>query len=235
MSTSLQHIAIVGRGNVGHHLQVAWSSHLQVSTVGRDLKIPADCDLIVVCVPDDHTLEVIRALPLNIPVAHTAGAITLSDRPHSGVLYPLYSFSKTGSVEMANVPFLIEANSEFLKQQLFELATLLSDQCFELSSQKRKLLHISAVLVNNFTNHLYTIAFDHAKKHELPEAALYAIMKQGPEKAIAQGPAQAQTGPARRGDWGTIEEHLNHLDNPELKELYRLLSERIYKHHNHEL
>jgi predicted short-subunit dehydrogenase-like oxidoreductase (DUF2520 family) len=50
------------------------------------------------------------------------------------------------------------------------------------------------------------------------------------EKVQQQFPADAQTGPAIRGDQKTILNHLQMLKNePELEQLYRLLSQGIIK------
>jgi predicted short-subunit dehydrogenase-like oxidoreductase (DUF2520 family) len=44
------------------------------------------------------------------------------------------------------------------------------------------------------------------------------------------GPDQALTGPAARGDLGTIERHLEALrDDPELQAIYRALADRAMK------
>jgi len=59
---------------------------------------------------------------------------------------------------------------------------------------------------------------------------LFAIMKQGPDKAIAMGPKAAQTGPAVRGDKKTIDAHLERIRDTEVQRLYTLLSASIAKH-----
>ena len=113
---------------------------------------------------------------------------------------------------------------------LTRIARTLSFRIFNVNSAGRNHLHVSAVMVNNFTNHLYTLAFEHAKEFNLPVETLYAIMNQGPSKAIALGPKSAQTGPASRGDKQTIAAHIEKISDPEVKQLYTLLSESITKH-----
>ena len=226
------HIAIVGSGNVGHHLQKALEGIATVHSVGRDLKVPEACEVIMVCVPDDSVVKVCEQLPENKLIVHTAGAVPMQDNNRSGVFYPLYSFSKEADVNWSKIPILIEANSAEDLSLLKELATQLTEKVFEVSSAGRNQLHVSAVLVNNFTNHLYTLAFDHAKQHNVPVETLFAIMRQGPEKAIQLGPINAQTGPAIRGDQSTIEAHLSKIQDEELKTLYQLLSDSIHNTHN---
>jgi len=226
------HIAIVGSGNVGHHLQKALKGIATVHSVGRDLTVPEACEVIMVCVPDDSVIKVCEQLPENKLIVHTAGAVPMQDNNRSGVFYPLYSFSKEADVNWSKIPILIEANSAEDLSLLKELATQLTEKVFEVSSAGRNQLHVSAVLVNNFTNHLYTLAFDHAKQHNVPVETLFAIMRQGPEKAIQLGPINAQTGPAIRGDQSTIEAHLSKIQDEELKTLYQLLSDSIHNTHN---
>ena len=226
------HIAIVGSGNVGHHLQKALEGIATVHSVGRDLTVPEACEIVMVCVPDDSVARVCEQLPENKLVVHTAGAVPMQGNNRSGVFYPLYSFSKDAEVNWSQIPILLEANSAEDLSLLKELATQLTEKVFEVSSAGRNQLHVSAVLVNNFTNHLYTLAFDHAKQHNVPVETLFAIMRQGPEKAIQLGPINAQTGPAIRGDQSTIEAHLSKIQDEELKTLYQLLSDSIHNKHN---
>jgi predicted short-subunit dehydrogenase-like oxidoreductase (DUF2520 family) len=226
------HIAIVGSGNVGHHLQKALEGIATIHSVGRDLKVPEACEIVMVCVPDDSVARVCEQLPENKLVVHTAGAVPMQGNNRSGVFYPLYSFSKDAKVNWSQIPILLEANSAEDLSLLKELATQLTEKVFEVSSAGRNQLHVSAVLVNNFTNHLYTLAFDHAKQHNVPVETLFAIMRQGPEKAIQLGPINAQTGPAIRGDESTIAAHLSKIEDDQLKALYLLLSDSIHNTHN---
>ena len=57
-------------------------------------------------------------------------------------------------------------------------------------------------------------------------------MKQ-PVKCMNQNSKQAQTGPAVRYDENVINKHLEMLaDEPEMQELYQLVSENIHRLHN---
>ena len=230
MSESRPHIAIVGQGNLGQHLASGLQNAFQITTHGRALDIPASAEVIIVCVPDDATAQVCAALPQGALIVHTAGAVPMVETPRSGVLYPLYSFTKGAAVNWAQVPFLLEAHSNEDLAILTNIAKALSPLTYEVNSAGRNQLHVSAVMVNNFTNHLYTLAFAHAKEHNLPVETLFAIMKQGPDKAIAMGPQAAQTGPAARGDQKTIDAHLERISDPEVQRLYTLLSASIAKY-----
>ena len=55
------------------------------------------------------------------------------------------------------MPLCLEAEYETDLQELKNLAKDLSDNVFEISSEQRKSLHVAAVFVSNFVNHMYHI------------------------------------------------------------------------------
>jgi len=164
-------------------------------------------------------------------VAHTAGALPIQSGTRSGVFYPLYSFTKNAALNWSEVPILIEAKTKEDEAVLRTIASCLTQHIFDIPSNKREKLHAAAVMVNNFTNHLYTLAYEHAAQHELPVEILHAIMRQGPGKAIDLGPKKAQTGPALRFDTPTLEKHMDSIKDQDVQTLYKLLSASIQKHH----
>ena len=224
-------VYIVGKGNVGHHIFAGLKEHLDVQFLERGQVNVPDAAVVIVAVPDQWTLEVCAGFAPEVLVVHTAGAVEMPEGGRRGVFYPLYSFTKDVALNWAEVPLLLESSVEEDLQVLEGLAHLLTDKVYHISTAQREKLHVAAVKVNNFTNHLYTLAFDYAEDHGVPVEVLYPIMRQGPEKAIELGPHHAQTGPAKRGDWNTIEKHLAHLSNEEAKVLYKLLSESIANWH----
>ena len=230
MPVSRPHIAVVGHGNLGQHLVSGLQSAFHVTVLDRNAKVPEDIDVVIVCVPDDAVKTVCESLPQERFIIHTAGAVPLHNSQRSGVLYPLYSFTKEDEIDWNQIPLLLEATSNEDLALLTRIARTLSLKTFHISSEGRNHLHVSAVMVNNFTNHLYTLAFEHANEFNLPVETLFAIMNQGPSKAIALGPQAAQTGPASRGDQQTVAAHIERISDPEVKQLYTLLSESITKH-----
>jgi predicted short-subunit dehydrogenase-like oxidoreductase (DUF2520 family) len=98
------------------------------------------------------------------------------------------------------------------------------------TSEQRKKAHVAAVFANNFTNALYTIAEDILEKNNLPGDLLLPLMEGHWNNLRQQPAAKLQTGPAVRNDQSTIQNHLQQLDTqPEQAEVYRLLTEFIYK------
>ena len=224
-------IAIIGKGNLGTHLFNGLLAQHSPYFVDRDLRLRTTTDLAIVCVVDDQVSKVCAALPKHILVAHTAGALPIQSGTRSGVFYPLYSFTKDAALNWSQVPFLIEAKTKQDEAMLRAIASCLTQRIFHVPSEKREKLHAAAVMVNNFTNHLYTLAYEHAGQNDLPVEILHAIMRQGPDKAIELEPKKAQTGPAVRFDTPTIEKHMASITDTDVQDLYRLLSASIQKHH----
>ena len=57
---------------------------------------------------------------------------------------------------------------------------------------------------------------------------MFSLLRETLEKSIENGPDNAQTGPAVRGDISTIKKHLNLLSfSPELSQIYQCLTKSI--------
>ncbi len=219
-------VALIGKGNLGHHLYEGLRNHVSIEWYGKDYPKTIDADLILVAVPDTEVLKVCNSFK-NQLIAHTAGSVKLPNTSRAAVFYPLYSFTKAQDIDWLKVPLLLETARKEDEGLLHELAQLLTKKIFWISSEQRENLHAAAVLVNNFTNHLYTLASDHCTAYDLPFEVLHPIMNQGPAKAIESTPLEAQTGPAKRGDQNTMDKHLLQLKNDKLRELYVLMSNSI--------
>ena len=98
-----------------------------------------------------------------------------------------------------------------------------------MSSEERRILHVSAVFACNFTNHLLTISKRILDAEHLEFDLLKPLIRETIRKALeAPDPAVVQTGPARRGDQQIIEKHLDYLERyPAWQGIYEILSESI--------
>jgi predicted short-subunit dehydrogenase-like oxidoreductase (DUF2520 family) len=126
-----------------------------------------------------------------------------------------------------DLPICIEAEDEKDKITLFNLAKGLGALPYEINSSQREVLHLTAVFINNFGNHLINIGNKIAKSNNIPFEILNPIILETAKKAIAQGPEKSQTGPAIRNDENTIKKHLDLLENTQYKELYLNLTASI--------
>ncbi|MEZ4901213.1 MAG: Rossmann-like and DUF2520 domain-containing protein [Spirosomataceae bacterium] len=204
----------------------------------------SSAELLILAMPDDALADVIShiVLPENCMVVHTSGTKTLieldslisiySDVPaQTGVFYPLQTFSKEVPIDFADIPMCIEASNPQAEQVLIQLAHDISNVVYLVSSEERRILHVAAVFACNFTNHLLSIAERLLRAENLTFDLLKPLIQETIRKALeVPNPAMVQTGPARRGDLQTIDQHLKYLEQyPQWQGLYEVLSESIRK------
>lgn len=253
MKDSIKSISFIGSGNVATHLALALQSKgcsiLEVFSPNaehaqkfakrfscKQLKQVADLnivvDLLIITIPDAKVESVANQLPkVRGIVAHTSG-ITEMDSLQAcrnyGVLYPLQTFTRDREMDILDTPFCIEGATEVVGVKLFKLAQEISSRVQYINSEERKKLHLAAVFVSNFSNHLYSVSHDFLQSQELDFTLLLPLIRETAAKVQDILPADAQTGPARRNDQLTIKMHLEMLDNsPFNANLYRLFSEQI--------
>lgn len=221
-------IAIIGSGNMGTQL----SHGLKAIGVNCQIyvRIPKDTshyaidslstqayDVIVLAVNDSSISNVAEQLSLlnlsDTCIIHTSGATPLSTLtdlglPHCGVLWPPQSIRKDHDLDWSQVPVCIESSTEVSKAMVSKLAHMLSTKVFEINTGQRLKLHLGAVLVNNFTNHLFVKAHELMQEEGLPYELLLPIINETFQKLNQDPPILQQTGPAIRHDQVTIDRHL---------------------------
>ena len=254
----IQQVSMIGAGNVAHHMSLAlhqagvrivqvYSRNIEKAKALGDLvsagalNDPAllkPVDLVIVAVSDQAIPEVItmlsRFLPADSLVVHTSGAtpsaLIASHFSRYGVFYPPQTFSIHREVSFREVPICIHAGNETDMHELELLGKRIGGSVHQLDDSQRQWLHLTAVVVNNFPNHLYAIAEQVLKDHGLPFDLLKPLILETARKVQDHSPADMQTGPARRGDQATIDSHLHLLEvYPQLKEVYETLTESIGK------
>ena len=147
-----------------------------------------------------------------------------------GVFYPMQTFSKQREVKFQEVPFFVEAKRPEDVELLKAVAATLSEKVYEASSEQRKSLHLAAVFICNFTNHMYALAAELLKKYNLPFDVMLPLIDETARKVHELEPKTAQTGPAIRYDENVIGNHLRMLaDDPAMQRLYELLSRSIHE------
>lgn len=232
-------IAIIGRGNVASHLFTAIKEKMPVCLVNPHTleDLPANPEIILISVTDSAINEVVEKLPdTSAIIAHTAGSVKMEavkgKSPHYGVFYPLQTFTKNVKLDYSQIPVFIEASSPIASAKLKDLARCFSTHVHEADSETRKKLHLASVFACNFTNALADIADSLLKENGLDFSTLSPLLQQTVEKLQNLPPHEAQTGPAVRGDFKIINNHLSMLDNhPELQQIYSMLSDYILKKH----
>ncbi len=163
-------------------------------------------------------------------VVHTSGSVALSElssKNRKGVFYPLQTFSKNKAVNFKEIPICLEAENETDYQTLELIGKSISDKIFNINSEQRKALHVAAVFVCNFSNHLYQIGNEICDQNNIPFEVLHPLIMETAAKIKTLSPSEAQTGPAKRNDTQTINTHLNFLRNETQKEIYKILTKSI--------
>ena len=254
-----KNVVLIGAGHVAFHLGKALkrSGNKLVLLINRDEKkgerlafelgckfssdftaIPEETDVVIIAVKDDAIGEVAGKIfcPGKV-VAHTSGSVPMSalsdcsDR--LGVFYPLQTMHRSFEVNMNEVPFCIEGNSNWNEGMLLELARSISENVQVLSSEQRKITHIAAVFACNFTNHFYALSEDILEKNGMSINILKPLIKKTADNVVTDHPKTLQTGPAKRNDTKVMNQHLEVLEklSPELKKLYSDLSDSIIQMH----
>lgn len=247
-------ISIIGSGNVATNLAHAFdrAGHdiLQVISANSErAKQLANCfgayygnsissvdlnaDFIIICVNDESYFNVLEDLPKGLKpiICHTSGPVSMdviSDyAPNFGVFYPLQSLRKEKYIDFFDVPIFIEGNSTNVRENLMNLADTISNKISEVSSFEREKYHLAAVFANNFTNLMYTLSHKYLEDESLDFQNLIPIIKETANRLADDKPESWQTGPAKRGDTATMQKHIDMLEDPRLKEIYKQLSDYI--------
>lgn len=214
----IDRIKVVG---VGGRVGSAVSARLAERGVRVDAPDP---ELVLLCVPDRAIAEVAAAIPPGPWVAHVSGATPLTALdPHERrfSMHPLQSFSRARGPEQLDGAYAaVAAESETARDVGFRLAEMLGLRPFELGDRSRATYHAGAAFASNYLVTLRALAGSLLEAAGAPPEALDPLMR-----GVIDGGFEL-TGPIARGDWETVERHLEAIRDarPELEELYRVLA-----------
>ncbi|WP_394353234.1 Rossmann-like and DUF2520 domain-containing protein [Limnovirga soli] len=253
MNTKDMNVVIIGSGNVATVLAklIKHAGHTITEIISRDIthastlagevnaiaknditQISTDADMYIMAVADSAIATIAEKLNINKGiVVHTSGAVPMQVLSASGsgygVLYPLQSLRKENNF-IPEIPLLIAGNDETVVGTIRNFAKSLSANVSVAGNQERLQLHIAAVIVSNFTNHLYTLTADYCAAEKINFGLLLPLIQEVANRLSYSQPAQMQTGPAIRNDNSTIEKHLAVLATyPALAGLYAQLTKSI--------
>ena len=248
-------VVIIGSGNVasvmgrlinknGHQVIQVISRHIDHAKMladelhcpysGSNDEVDKTADVYIVAVSDGALYELNKSFHIgNKLILHTAGSVlkdVLKDiSVNYGVIYPLQSLRKEMEYT-GDIPLLIDGNSEETITLVEDFARTISDKVVKASDEERLKLHVAAVIVSNFTNHLYALAEEFCEKENVDFKLLAPLIKATVVRVQDHSPASVQTGPAIRNDIFTLDKHLRLLANyPRLKYVYLKLTDSIMK------
>jgi predicted short-subunit dehydrogenase-like oxidoreductase (DUF2520 family) len=246
-------ITLIGSGNVATVLGKLFlqAGHTIVQVCGRNEKevkqlagilqagwcvdlnaITPHADLYILAVSDSAVSTVAAQLKLDKKlVVHTAASVSkdvlATCSKNYGIIYPLQSLRKEMDA-IPPIPLLVDGNTEDDCTLIYDIATSISTTVQKVSDEQRLKLHVAAVIVSNFTNHLYALAQAYCEKETLDFKLLLPLIQSIAERLQYFNAAEVQTGPAIRNDLPTINRHLEVLkDHPELAELYKIFTKSI--------
>ena len=240
-------VMLIGSGNVATHLFQAFSKATEVEVVQvysrtisndfpksiqtSDFTQILEADVYIISVSDNAIAEVSNQLLFeNRLVVHTSGSTdfeVLNPKNKRGVFYPLQTFSKNKTVDFSEIPICLETENTLDFEMLEKLAKSISKSVNKIDGKQRKALHVSAVFVCNFVNHLYEIGNEICAENNIPFEILQPLIGETAQKIKTLSPKEAQTGPAVRHDSKTIEKHIDFLTDESRKELYKILTKSI--------
>jgi predicted short-subunit dehydrogenase-like oxidoreductase (DUF2520 family) len=214
----VQTIRIIGSGRVGSAVAA------RLRERGFDLREDG-ADLVLLCVPDRVIAEVAAEIPVGPWIGHTSGATELSALdPHERRfgLHPLQSFTHARGPEQLDGAYAaVTAESDEAREVGFWFAQELGLEPFALDDSERVLYHAGAVVAASYLVALHQAAADLVRAAGAPPKALLPLMRRVIDNDFEL------TGPAVRGDWATVEAHLEAIRErlPELEPLYRALAD----------
>ncbi len=252
-----QSVSFIGAGNLAWHLAPALDNigysvkevysrkpksakELTTRLYQAEVKTTLDfststSQIFILAVSDDAIKPIAQdiILPDDALLIHTSGSQPLSvlgyaATPHIGVFYPLQTFSKAKKVDFKNIPIFIECETEEAEAVCLKMAKHISNDVKKIGSKERKALHVAAVFASNFANHMLTISKDILHQNKLSFELLKPLIAETLNKGLEIDPENAQTGPAKRGDFEILDNHLEFLSYDEsLTSIYKLISQHI--------
>jgi predicted short-subunit dehydrogenase-like oxidoreductase (DUF2520 family) len=209
-------ITVIGAGRVG--------SAVAARLRERGVDVRPDGELRLLCVPDTAIAQVARGIARGPWVAHVSGATPLAALdPHSRrfSVHPLQTFTLTrGSEQLDGAWAAVTAEHDVALARARWLAEILGLRAFELADGARSLYHAGAAIASNYLVTLYRAAARLFEDAGAPPEALVPLMRRTIENGFEL------TGPIARGDWATLDRHLDAIreSEPELEEMYNALA-----------
>ena len=192
-----------------------------------------EADVCLIAVSDSAIAGIADQVSLcDTMLIHTAGAVALDSIQKTAkdcaVLWPVYSILKSNMPDHRNIPCAWEASTKKAEAYVQSVGHAISDVLFEAKYEQRKWLHLSAVIGNNFINHLMAIDEQICAENDLPFSILTPIIEQTFERIKHASPKKLQTGPAIRKDGLTIDRQIALLSgHPQWQKVYEAITASI--------
>jgi predicted short-subunit dehydrogenase-like oxidoreductase (DUF2520 family) len=221
---------VIGGGRVGRAfaLALAQTGWRVGRVLGRDDDVSGageGVDLVIIAAPDAVIAEVAASIAptTGAVVGHVSGSLgldVLGPHPRRAAIHPLLAIPnpELGAERLVGGAWFAVAGDPIVRDVVDDLG----GRWFEVADDDRAAYHAAAVIVSNHVVALLGQAERVAARAGVPFDAYLDLVRATIENVAELGPAAALTGPAARGDWGTIDRHLAALD-PSEREAYQAM------------
>lgn len=171
-------------------------------------------DLVVVATPDAVVAEAAAAVAPSpdVAVLHLSGSLPLGVlAPHArrAALHPLVSIPD-GDVDLRGRWFAVDGDPIAL-----ELVLALGGRAVEVRDEQRAAYHAAAAVASNHLVALLGQVERIAEVAGVPLEAYLDLVRGTVDNVARLGPRRALTGPVARGDWETVQRHLDAIPDDE--------------------
>lgn len=212
-------VRIIGAGRAGGSFADA------LSAVGHDVALvhhddagePVDTDLVLLCVPDAAVADVAARIPHSdtAVIAHCAGSlglVALDGHRRVASIHPLVSLPdrSVGAQRLRGAWFAVAGDP-----LVNDLAVSLGGTAVTVADADRVRYHAAAAVASNHLVALMGQVERLAASAGVPLEAFLSLAAGSLDNVATLGPAAALTGPVARGDWVTVQAHLDALPDDE--------------------
>lgn len=224
--------AIVGAGRLGSALAAALPG--STGPFGRGDRLPADADVVLLCVPDGQIAAAATAVPAGPIVGHCSGATTLQPLVAAGhealSMHPLMTVPHDRHALdgiFVGAAAAVAGSSDRAVRTARLIAARLGMQPVEIADGDRAAYHAAAAIAANFLTTVEGAAERLGATAGLERAQLVPLVRASVEAWAQLGAGRALTGPIARGDQATVERHRAAISErtPDLLPLYDALAE----------
>lgn len=196
--------------------------------------------IVIIAVPDAEVARVAEQIAGNsgslkgMVFLHTSGALTSDELlplkrkgASIGSMHPLQTFSKKKErTDFAEVYCAIEGDADAVKAAR-SVSRTIGARHFSIRKRDKIVYHIAAVFASNYLVTLLSVTERLGSSISLNERTMRKIIaplvRQTIENVLHASPAEALTGPIKRGDGVTVSRHLRTLESTKtLKQLLPL-------------
>jgi predicted short-subunit dehydrogenase-like oxidoreductase (DUF2520 family) len=214
-------VRIIGAGRAGGSFAIALThAGWPVEVWDRSRPVVAaahETDLVLIATPDHAIAEVSAAIEADERsiVAHLSGATPLAalgTHSRRAAIHPLMTLPDptTGAASLRDGWCAISGDASSLVAAT-DVVAAVGARSFVIAEEDRAIYHAAACVASNHVVALLGQVERLAAAAGVPFAAFRPLVQASIDNAFTLGPRDALTGPAARGDWGTIERHLHAL------------------------